>query len=247
VESDDELAIRIAEEAGALLLEMRRAAPAGGPELAAEADRASHELIVSGLRSARPDDVVISEEDDHAMWPWPRPDRQWIVDPLDGTREYGEGRVDFAVHVALVLGGRAVIGAVALPGEGLTLSSGHPSPIPAPPGGATLRFLVSRTRPPLEATVLAELLSADLILMGSAGAKTMAVVRGAGDVYLHSGGQYEWDSAAPVAVALAAGAHASRLDGSPLVYGGRDAWLPDLLICRPEVTQQILDGLEHIR
>jgi 3'(2'), 5'-bisphosphate nucleotidase len=247
LESDDEVAIRIAEEAGALLLQMRDRAASTGPELAAEADRASHELIVAGLSEARPEDVVISEEDDRDKWPWPRPDRQWIVDPLDGTREYGEGRVDFAVHVALVIGGRAVIGAVALPGEGLTLSTRRPSSIPTPEAQTKLRFLVSRTRPPVEATSLAELLSAELVPMGSAGAKTMAVVRGAGDVYLHSGGQYEWDSAAPVAVALAAGAHATRLDGSPLVYGGRDAWLPDLLICRADLAPTILDALERIR
>jgi 3'(2'), 5'-bisphosphate nucleotidase len=247
VESDGQLAIRIAKEAGTLLMEMRSVTPEGGPALAKAGDRAAHELIVSGLTHARPEDAVISEEDDRGGWPWPRPDRQWIVDPLDGTREYGEGRADFAVHVALVVGGRPVIGAVALPAEDLTLSTDQPAEIPLPPPGTPLRILVSRTRPPREATALAEILSAQLVPMGSAGAKTMAVVRGTGDVYLHSGGQYEWDSAAPVAVALAAGAHASRLDGSPLVYGGRDAWLPDLLICSPDKVATILDALERIR
>ena len=150
--------------------------------------------------------------------------------PPDGTREYSEGRSDFAVHVALVVDGTPVTGAVALPAEGLCLTTGEPLRIPDRTGAA-IRMMVSRTRPPKQASAVAEFLAAELVPMGSAGAKSMAVVRGLGDVYLHSGGQYEWDSAAPVAVALAAGAHASRLDGSPIRYGRRDAWLPDLLVC----------------
>ena len=239
---DEELARRLADDAGKLLMELRSGFTGTPAELKDAGDRASHELIVGELARSRPLDAIVSEEDDESVRPWPRPSRQWIVDPLDGTREYSEGRSDFAVHVALVVDGIPVTGAVALPAEGLCLTTGEPLRLPDPTGGA-VRMMVSRTRPPKQASAVAELLSAELVPMGSAGAKSMAVVRGLGDVYLHSGGQYEWDSAAPVAVALAAGAHASRLDGSPIRYGRRDAWLPDLLICRPELASQILSLL----
>jgi 3'(2'), 5'-bisphosphate nucleotidase len=258
---DHSLAAHIAERAGALLLTVReQAGPASGtapdtyeklgiPEaerksLGADGDRRAHELIVAALRAERPEDAVLSEEGvqpgaggtvarDHGQR------RIWIVDPLDGTREFSEGRSDFAVHVALVDNGVAIVGAVALPGEGLVLTTGSPPTLPPPTAGRP-RMLVSRTRPAAEATMVAERLGAELVPMGSAGAKAMAVVRGEGDIYLHSGGQYEWDSAAPVAVALAAGLHATRLDGSPLVYDQTDPWLPDLLICRPELAADVL-------
>jgi 3'(2'), 5'-bisphosphate nucleotidase len=169
--------------------------------------------------------------------------RIWIVDPLDGTREFSEGRSDFAVHVALVDHGVPTVGAVALPGLGMVLATGAPPVIPPRRPQSPLRILVSRTRPPAEVAVVAERLGAELVPMGSAGAKAMAVLRGEGDIYLHSGGQYEWDSAAPVAVALAAGAHATRLDGSALVYDRPDPWLPDLLVCRVELAPEVLSIL----
>jgi 3'(2'), 5'-bisphosphate nucleotidase len=231
VAEDEELAIRLATEAGVLLMDLRSAFEGDRASLAKAGDRRAHEYLVPEIRRLRPDDAIVSEEDDESARPWPRPSRQWVIDPLDGTREYSEGRADFAVHVALVIDGIAVTGAVALPGEKMVLASGGASRAElAPRPDGPVRMLVSRTRPPEEARAVAEMLSAELVPMGSAGAKSMAVVRGQGDAYLHSGGQYEWDSAAPVAVAVAAGAHASRLDGSPIRYGSRDAWLPDLLI-----------------
>jgi 3'(2'), 5'-bisphosphate nucleotidase len=246
MESDVELASRLASEAGELLIELRSGFSGDQKELAKQGDQRAHVHIVSELRRLRSSDAVISEEDTEGSRPWPRPDRQWLVDPLDGTREYSENRSDFAVHVALVLGGVAKIAAVALPGEGIVLTTaddfGEPEPTKEP-----IRMLVSRTRPPAEATALAELLSAELVPMGSAGAKTVAIVRGLGDVYVHSGGQYEWDSAAPVGVAVAAGMYASRIDGSPIRYGERDPWLPDLVVCRPDLTDRIFEGLETIR
>jgi len=164
----------------------------------------------------------------------------WIVDPLDGTREFSEPpRTDWAVHVALVVGGRLVAGAVALPARELTLHSAGQLPAPVITAGPP-RLVVSRTRPAPHATQLAEQLGAELVPMGSAGAKAMAVVLGDADVYAHSGGQYEWDSAAPVAVAAAAGFHVSRLDGSPLVYNQPDPYLPDLLICRPDLAARVI-------
>ena len=248
VAEDEELATRLASEAGTLLMGLRSGFEGERSALAKSGDRRAHEFLVSEIRQLRPDDAIVSEEDDEADRPWPRPSRQWVIDPLDGTREYSEMRADFAVHVALVVDGTAVTGAVALPGEEVTLSSGGVSKaVLAPPTAGPVRMLVSRTRPPQEATTVAEMLSAELVPMGSAGAKSMAVVRGLGDAYLHSGGQYEWDSAAPVAVAVAAGAHASRLDGSPIRYGRRDAWLPDLLICRPELASDILRALATLR
>jgi 3'(2'), 5'-bisphosphate nucleotidase len=239
---DHALAAAIAGRAGALLLDVRRREGGSGAALGDEGDRRSHEHIAEALRLARPADPVLSEEG-------AAPERRhgegriWIVDPLDGTREFSEGRADFAVHVALVEDGRPVAGAVALPGDDLVLSTAVPPTLP-PPTAGRLRVLVSRTRPPEVATAVAALLDAETVPMGSAGAKAMAVVRGHGDIYLHAGGQYEWDSAAPVAVARAAGVHASRLDGSVLVYDQPDPWLPDLLICRPELVDRVLCALQ---
>ena len=166
----------------------------------------------------------------------------WIVDPLDGTREYGEGRQDWAVHVALVIANQPVAGAVALPALGLTLSTADPPPL-QPLHGTAPRMIVSRSRPPVAAVIIAEALGAELISLGSAGAKTMAVVLGEADIYAHSGGQYEWDSCAPIAVARAAGLHASRIDGSELVYNQPDPYLPDLLVCHPEIAAAALAAL----
>ena len=202
-------------------------------------DSAAHRLIVETLASERPDDAVLSEEgaDDKARLSAPR---TWIVDPLDGTREFGEpGRIDWAVHIALVIDGEPVAGAVALPAEELVLNA-EPTPTLPPPDAKAPRVIVSRTRRPAAAQRLASELDATYIEMGSAGAKAMAVVRGTADIYAHSGGQYEWDSCAPVAVATAAGLHCSRLDGSPLSYNNADPYLPDLLICRPEWADRSL-------
>jgi 3'(2'), 5'-bisphosphate nucleotidase len=173
-------------------------------------------------------------------------ERVWIVDPLDGTREFGEvGRTDWAVHVALVVNGTPHACAVALPAQDDVVLATVPPPSLAPRAAAKLRLLVSRTRPPKLAQHLADVLDADLVPLGSAGAKTMAVVQGHAEVYAHSGGQYEWDSAAPVGVAAAAGCHCSRLDGSRLVYNRPDPYLPDLLVCRPEVAATVLAAIRQ--
>ena len=240
---DHLLAARIAAACGLALVALRDAAGADGRRtLGREGDRRSHELIAAALGRERPADPVLSEEGapPAGVGEGP-PARLWIVDPLDGTREYSEGRADFAVHVALALGGEALVGAVALPAEGVVLSTGDDerrAPARPAPAGPP-RIAVSRTRPPAEARHLASVLGAELVPLGSAGAKTMAVVRGEVDAYVHSGGQYEWDSAAPVAVARAYGIHACRLDGSPLRYGRRDPWLPDLVVCRPDLVPAI--------
>jgi len=238
---DHQLAAALAEQAGRLLLELRDqiSDPA---ELKAAGDLRANELILAGLAEARPDDPILSEEspDDSVRH---GAARVWIVDPLDGTREFGEPpRSDWAVHVALVHAGTPIAGAVALPALGMTLSTLRPPP-PPPPMPAAPRIIVSRSRPPAAAMFVAQALGGVLIEMGSAGAKAMAVVRGEADVYAHSGGQYEWDSCAPVAVALAAGLHASRIDGSPLVYNAENPYLPDLLICRPELADETLAAL----
>ena len=231
-------AARIAAAAGTLLLELRETTQLTGSALKDEADRQAHDLIMGLLGEAYPDDPILSEEgrDDTARL---SSARAWIVDPLDGTREYGEGRTDWAVHVALAIDGVAAIGAVALPGLDTVLSTDPPPVLAAPSGGAP-RMVVSRTRPPEITETLRAAIDAELVPMGSAGAKAMAVVRGEADVYAHAGGQYEWDSAAPVAVAAAAGLHVSRMDGSPLRYNTAEVWLPDLLICRPELADAVL-------
>lgn len=241
---DHTLAADLAERAGALLLALRSELLAEGveaKELKDAGDRASHEFLVAQLAELRPDDAVLSEEaraDEMADRSRLTAARVWIIDPLDGTREYGEDRSDWAVHVALVEDGVPTAGAVALPGLGTVFSTGTPATVPDAPD--RLRVIVSRSRPPAEALAIAEALDAELVEMGSAGAKAMAILRGEADVYPHSGGQYEWDSAAPVAVALAAGLSCTRLDGSPLVYNREDPYLPDLLICRPVHTASVL-------
>lgn len=243
--TDAELAYQIADTAGRLLVALQRSGLFEGKELGKTADRAANAFIMEVLRIKRPDDAMLSEEenDNPARL---GAGRVWIVDPLDGTREYGEARTDWAVHVALAVDGRAEIGAVALPGIPLTLGTGAPPAVPEAPAGR-LRMLVSRTRPAPEAVALAERLDADLLPMGSAGAKAMAVVRGEADIYLHSGGQYEWDSCAPVAVARACGLHVSRINGDSLVYNRADPYLPDLLICRKEHAERVLTLVADLR
>lgn len=242
---DHALAAHVATAAGSLLKSLRVDAAAEGLDadvLRKQGDHRANQLILDHLAAARPDDPVLSEEsadDDRRL----RAARVWIVDPLDGTREFAEeGRVDWAVHVALVVGGTDLIGAVALPAEDLVLAT-RPAPALPPPRPGRLRVVTSRTRMPAAATRVAEALDADLVPLGSAGAKTMAVVRGEVDVYAHAGGMYQWDSAAPVAVAIAAGLHVSRIDGSPMVYNGPQAWLPDVLVCRPELAARCLEAL----
>ena len=194
------------------------------------------------LLAARcPDDRIRSEEAQQAAPLTTSDGRVWIIDPLDGTREYGEGRTDWAVHVALAIDGQPVGGAVALPGLDLVLSTGNPPTLTVPE--APPRLVVSRTRAPEFVTQVAERIGAVLVPMGSAGAKIAAVIRGEAECYLHAGGQYEWDSCAPVAVALAAGLDATRLDGSTLVYSQSDPWLPDLCITHPSLTAQVRAAL----
>jgi 3'(2'), 5'-bisphosphate nucleotidase len=243
--NDHELAADIAQRAGELLLDVRATAEAEGVDektTKSRGDLMSNDFILAELARDRPDDAVLSEEskDDPVRL---TAERVWIVDPLDGTREFSEfGRSDWAVHVALVSAGTPIAAAVALPALGEVLSTATPRSLAAPHMGAP-RLMVSRTRPPRITAYLAEVLEAELVPMGSAGAKTMAVVRGEADVYAHGGGQYEWDSAAPVGVAAAAGLHVSRLDGSPLVYNRPDPYLPDLLVCRPELAELVLAAI----
>ncbi len=233
--TDAELAADIAAEAGELLRALQLTG--SGRALGDAGDAQANALILTRLRAERPDDAILSEEmaDDLSRCAC---SRVWVIDPLDGTREYSEGRDDYAVHIGLAIDGVPAIGAVGLPGRDLVLGT-HPAPPPTPANHPP-RMLVSRTRPAAECTAVAEALGAELVPMGSAGAKAMAVVLGAADIYLHSGGQYQWDNCAPVAVARAAGLHASRIDGSPLIYNCEETSIPDLLICRPELAARVL-------
>ena len=237
--SDDEVAGRLATEAGQLLLAVREElADASGADRKAAGDKRSHDYLMEALARERPDDAVLSEEgiDNPVRL---SAQRVWIVDPLDGTREFSElGREDWAVHVALWQSGALVAGAVALPAQGVTLVTPDPASPPAYSGEP--RIVVSRTRPPAVALQVRDQLNGTLVEMGSAGAKVAAVIQGLADVYVHAGGQYEWDSAAPVAVARAAGLHTSRIDGSPLEYNRADPLLPDLVVCRPEYADAVL-------
>ncbi len=235
--TDAELAAHLADYAGRILVQLRESAMFAGPALGRAGDQTANQFLVHALREQRPDDGLLSEESNDTDARLAKR-RVWIVDPVDGSREYGECRTDWAVHVALCLDGTPVAGAVALPGLGLVLRSDTPAPLP--PAGKVPRMVVSRTRPAAEAMAVAKALGAEVVAMGSAGAKAMAIVRGEAEIYLHTGGQHEWDSAAPVAVALAHGLHASRIDGSALGYNNSDTYLPDLLICRPEHAERVL-------
>ncbi len=240
--SDHELAARLAAAAGELLLGVRsELVDATADELKAAGDKRSHDFLMVALAAERPGDAVMSEEAVETQADPVRltADRVWIVDPLDGTREFAElGRDDWAVHVALWQQGELVAGAVALPAQGVTLATPEVAAPPSAP--ATPRIVVSRTRPPAIALAVRDALGGELVEMGSAGAKVASVVQGISDIYVHAGGQYEWDSAAPVAVARAAGLHTSRIDGSPLVYNQVDVKLPDLIVCRPECADAVL-------
>ena len=236
---DAALAAHLAAEAGQLALEVRAGSGLTGKALGDAGDAAVNRLLCDAIRTARPDDGLLSEEEKDDTRRCSQ-SRVWIVDPIDGTREYSEARADWAVHVALTVDGAAVLGAVALPGLGADVVLRSDQPQALLPMAQRPRFLVSRSRPAPEAEAVATALGGELVPMGSAGAKAMAVVRGEAEVYLHSGGQHEWDSCAPVAVALAHGLHCSRIDGSPLVYNQRDTFMPDLLICRPEWAERVL-------
>lgn len=247
--SDVELSAALATAAGELLNTVRAESGLSGRDLGDAGDRQSDDFLQERLARLRPGDAVLSEEsaDDLARL---EASRVWIVDPVDGTREYGKsGRGDWAVHVALWErgedgAGSLVAGAVALPALGVTYASDPTSIAPAvglaPPRTGRRRVVVSGSRPPVFADTVAAALDAELVPVGSAGAKAMAVVRGEADAYVHAGGQYEWDSAAPVVVARAKGLWCSRIDGSPLIYNQRDTYLPDLIVCRTELVQSIL-------
>ena len=242
--NDAQLAAHLAETAGRILLSVRDSGVFDGKALGKAGDQTANTFLVHALRHLRPDDGLLSEESKDTDERLSK-DRVWIIDPVDGTREYGEQRSDWAVHVALTIGGAAQVGAVALPGLCLVLRSDAPSPLANE--AARPRLVVSRTRPAPEAVALARSIGGDLVAMGSAGAKAMAVVRGEAEIYLHSGGQYEWDSCAPVAVAQAHGLHCSRIDGAPLIYNQRDTYMPDLLICRPEWAARVLAEVASAR
>ena len=241
--TDHELARRLATEAGELLLAVREElADATAAERKDAGDKRAHDFLMTALAAERPDDAVLSEEateEERANSKRLSANRVWIVDPLDGTREFSElGREDWAVHVALWEAGELVAGAVALPAQGVMLATPD---VTAPAAAPEIpRIVVSRTRPPAVALAVRDALGGVLVEMGSAGAKVTSVVQGIADVYVHAGGQYEWDSAAPVAVARAAGMFTSRIDGSPLVYNQTDVSLPDLIVCRPELADAVL-------
>jgi 3'(2'), 5'-bisphosphate nucleotidase len=237
--SDADLAAHLAEVAGRILVDVRDSGLFSPKALGKAGDQTANQFLCHALREVRGEDGLLSEEEKDNPERLDK-SRVWIVDPVDGTREYGEARADWAVHVGMAIDGQPVIGAVALPGldGGAVLRSDQPREVP--PAPEKLRMVVSRTRPAAEAVAVAQALDAELVPMGSAGAKAMAVILGQADIYLHSGGQYEWDSMAPVAVALAHGLHCSRIDGAPLVYNQSDVYLPDLLICRKEHVASIL-------
>ncbi|MDM8011106.1 MAG: 3'(2'),5'-bisphosphate nucleotidase CysQ [Parasphingorhabdus sp.] len=240
--TDADLAADLAKAAGRILLEVRDSGLLDGAALGKAGDLTANQFLVRALRHHRPEDGLLSEESKDTEERLHK-SRVWIIDPVDGTREYGEERSDWAVHVALAVDGVATLGAVALPGlgGGLVLRSDRIGDIPHHDGPP--RLVISRTRPAAEALSVAGQLGGALLPMGSAGAKAMAVVRGEAEIYLHSGGQYEWDSCAPVAVAAAYGLHCSRIDGSPLIYNQKETYMPDLLICKKEWKKPVLDAL----
>ena len=248
-ETDQQVATRIATEVGVMLVELRNQLVREGIhywDLKDEGDIAAHRFLMAELKHARPDDVVLSEEgaDNRARL---AADRVWIIDPIDGTNEFAEPpRHDWAVHVALWERGELTAASVALPALGVTFDSDPPPRVPERTRERPV-LVTSRSRNPYSAVIVANAVGCDVGRLGSAGAKAMAVVMGEADIYVHDGGMYQWDSAAPAAVALAAGLHVSRIDGSPLVYNQSSLWLPDLLVCRPELADVALAALaDHL-
>lgn len=241
--TDGELAAQLADAAGRILLQVRTSGLLSREVLGKAGDQTANQFLLHALRQQRPDDGLLSEEEQDNFERLAH-SRVWIIDPVDGTREYGEERADWAVHVGLAIDGVASVGAVALPALDVVLRSDQPQPLP--PGAPIPRMVVSRTRPAREALAVAEVLEAELLPMGSAGAKAMAIVRGEAEIYLHTGGQFEWDSCAPVAVASAHGLHVSRADGSPLAYNQSNTYVPDLLICRPEWAERVLMAMRSL-
>lgn len=243
--SDVALARSIALEAGEILSAIRRSTSSNAITVGQRGDAEANALILDRLHTARPDDFILSEEshDDRQRC---AASRVWIIDPLDGTREFTDGCDDWAVHIGLAVDGVARVGAVALPATGQIFTTDDPPPaFPLLP--TSLRIVVSRSRAQDIAANVATEIGAELLRMGSAGVKAMAVVSGDAEIYLHEGGQYEWDNCAPAAVAIAAGLHASRIDGSPLVYNCTEPLLPDLLICRKELAGPVLEAIARYR
>ena len=244
-ETDQQLASRIATQAGVMLVELRDELAIEGIhywDLKDEGDIAGHRYIMDALTQARPDDVILSEEaaDNRRRL---SAERVWIIDPIDGTNEFAEPpRYDWAIHIALWEKGKVTVGSVALPTLGITFDA-DPAPIVPPSTRERPLLVTSRTRNPYCAVKVANALGCDVARLGSAGAKAMAVVMGEADIYVHDGGMYQWDSAAPSAVAAAAGLHVSRTDGSPLIYNEESLWLPDFLVCRPEFAEAALRAL----
>ena len=244
-ETDQQLASRVATEAGAMLVELRDELVAEGIhywDLKDEGDVAGHRYIMSALTAARPDDVILSEEaaDNRRRL---NAERVWIIDPIDGTNEFAEHpRHDWAIHIALWEAGELTAASVALPTLGVTFDA-SPAAIVPPSTRARPLLVTSRSRNPYCAVMVANALGCDVARLGSAGAKAMAIVMGEADIYVHDGGMYQWDSAAPSAVAKAAGLHVSRIDGSPLKYNQESLWLPDFLVCRTELAEPALKAL----
>ena len=244
-ETDQQLASRVATEAGAMLVELRDELVAEGIhywDLKDEGDVAGHRYIMSALTAARPDDVILSEEaaDNRRRL---SAERVWIIDPIDGTNEFAEHpRHDWAIHIALWEAGELTAASVALPTLGITFDA-SPAAVVPPSTRAKPLLVTSRSRNPYCAVMVANALGCDVARLGSAGAKAMAIVMGEADIYVHDGGMYQWDSAAPSAVAKAAGLHVSRIDGSPLKYNQESLWLPDFLVCRTEFAEPALKAL----
>jgi len=244
-ETDQQLASRVATEAGVMLVDLRDELVAEGVhywDLKDEGDVAGHRYIMSALMAARPDDVILSEEaaDNRRRL---NAERVWIIDPIDGTNEFAEHpRHDWAIHIALWESGEITAASVALPTLGITFDA-SPAAVVPPSTREKPLLVTSRSRNPYCAVMVANALGCDVARLGSAGAKAMAIVMGEADIYVHDGGMYQWDSAAPSAVAKAAGLHVSRTDGSPLKYNQESLWLPDFLVCRTEFAEPALSAL----
>lgn len=243
--SDAQLATALAQHVGVLLDEHRNTLVERGTsvwQLKDSGDLLAHHFLMEAFAALRPDDAVLSEEGRDSQDRLSN-NRVWIIDPLDGTNEYGEGRADWAVHIALWENEALTAGAVSLPSIHSVFSTDPPHVVPDKVVGQKPRLVTSRNRAPYAAVLVAEGLNCDAFRLGSAGAKTMSILMNEADIYVHDGGMHQWDSAAPAAVALAAGLHASRIDGSPLIYNKADTWLPDFFVCRPEYTTDILIAL----
>lgn len=243
--TDHELARTLASTAGEFLVDYQRdglAADRWGEWLGADGDAAAHDVIIEQLHSARPDDAWLSEEGRDDPEERSMSERAWVIDPLDGSADFGRGTNEWAVHVALTERGSATAGAVAVPGLGRVFSTDEATAVGSRTDRAPV-VVTGRARHWTDGQRVAGALSGELVVCGSAGVKAMLVVAGVADIYVHAGALYEWDVCAPAIVAQAHGLVAVAPDGAELRFNKSRPVVPGVVITHPDLLDATLAAL----